>query len=80
MQSPGTDAAPAPAGKPRMSFVAAIVMLLLLTAAAPFFSLTSGFSGIITLFLIYIGMRQAWKLTARSQILVMGPYETAPVS
>jgi hypothetical protein len=55
-------------------------MLLLLTAAAPFFGLASGLSGIITLFLIFIGIRQAWKLTARSEILVMGPYQAAPAS
>ena len=74
---------PAPPGsprQPRMPAGAASVMLLLLTAAAPFFGLASGLSGIITLFLIFIGMRQAWKLTARSEILVTGPYETAPAS
>jgi len=73
-------AAPEPPRKPRMGLAAAITMLLLLAAAAPFLGLTSGFSGIITLFLIYIGIRQAWRLTARSEILVMGPYETAPAS
>jgi hypothetical protein len=76
-QSPG---APARFRKPHVNFVSAIVMLLLLTAAAPFFSLSSGFSGIITLLLIFIGMRQAWKLTAQSRIPLMGPYESAPVS
>jgi hypothetical protein len=73
-------AAPGSPRQPHMTFAAAIVMLLLLTAAAPFFGLASGFSGIITLFLIFIGIRQAWKLTGRSEILVTGPYETAPVS
>jgi hypothetical protein len=76
-QNPSTPESPR---KPRMTFAAAIVMLLLLTAAAPFFGLASGFSGIITLFLIFIGMQQAWKLTARSEILVMGPYQAAPAS
>ena len=77
-QDPG--AAPERPRKPRMGFASAMVMLLLLTAAAPFFGLGSGFSGIITLFLIFIGMRQAWRLTARSEILVMGPYHSAPAS
>ncbi len=77
-ENPATS--PEPSSKPRMGFAGAIVMLLLLAAAAPFFSLSSGVSGIITLFLIFIGIRQAWRLTARSQILVMGPYETAPAA
>ena len=63
-----------------MTIAGAMAMLLLLTAAAPFFGLASGVSGIITLFLIFIGMRQAWRLTARSEILVMGPYHSAPAS
>ena len=76
-QSPSTSALPA--GR-SARIATALVMIVLLTAAAPFLGLTSGLSGIITLFLIYIGMRQAWKLTARSAILVMGPYEAAPAS
>ena len=73
-------AAPQPPRHPRMGFAAAIMMLLLLAAAAPFLGLASGFSGIITLFLIFIGIRQAWRLTARSEILVMGPYQAAPAA
>jgi hypothetical protein len=61
--------------KPAMSPVAAIVMVLLLAAAAPFFGLSSGVGGFLTLFIIYIGLQRAWKLTARSDILIMGPYE-----
>ena len=77
--APGQGAVVAPrhAGA---ALIAAILMLLLMVAAAPFLGLASGFSGIITLFLIYIGIRQAWKLTARSEILVMGPYEAAVAS
>lgn len=57
-----------------------IVLYVLLAVAAPFFGLASGYSGIITLFFLFLGMQQAWKLTARSEILIMGPYEAAPVS
>ena len=46
----------------------------MLAAIAPFMSLTSGFSGLISLFIIFIGLRQAWKLTERREILLMGPY------
>ena len=79
-QGQNPEAAPVRQAKPHMGLAGALVMLVLLTAAAPFFGLASGVSGIITLFLIYIGMRQAWKLTARSEILMMGPYEAAPDS
>ena len=68
-----------PAKPPRAPGVlAAIVVLVLIFAAAPFFGLATGVGGIISLFIIFIGLRQAWRLTARSEILVMGPYETAP--
>jgi hypothetical protein len=49
-----------------------------LFAAAPFFGLTSGISGLISLFIIFIGLQRAWRLTARSQILLMGPYPASP--
>ena len=58
--------------------VGAIVMLLFIFAAAPFFGLATGIGGLITLFIIFIGLQQAWRLTGRAKILVMGPYETAP--
>jgi hypothetical protein len=59
-----------PAGK-------AILYLLAIGAVAPFLSLTSGVSGIISLFIIFIGLKQAWRLTGRSEVLLMGPYQTA---
>jgi len=64
--------------KRQMGFVAAIVTLLLLFAAAPFFGLTTGVGGFISLFIIFIGLKQAWKLTGRTDLLIMGPYSTAP--
>ncbi len=71
--SKSDDAKPAPVGP-----VSAVLMLLLLFAAAPFFGLTTGISGAISLFIIFIGLKQAWRLTGRSEILVMGPYEATP--
>jgi hypothetical protein len=69
-------------GRPqkRMGFGAAVLFLLLIAAAAPFLSLGSGVSGLIGLFIIFIGLRQAWKLTGRSEILIMGPYDVAPLA
>ncbi|HTS60650.1 MAG TPA: hypothetical protein VMH28_01425 [Candidatus Acidoferrales bacterium] len=58
--------------------LAGLVILVLLFAAAPLFGLTTGVGGLISLFIIFIGLRQAWRLTARSEILVMGPYQAAP--
>jgi hypothetical protein len=80
VESRNPDTAPQRSSKPPMTMAGAIVMMLLLTAAAPFFGLASGISGIITLFLIFIGMRQSWRLTARSEIPIMGPYHAAPAS
>jgi hypothetical protein len=60
----------APAGK-------AILYLLAVGAVAPFLSLTSGFSGLISLFIIFIGLRQAWSLTGRAEIPLTGPYTAA---
>jgi len=63
--------------KPPMSAGAAVLFLLLIAAAAPFLSLTSGVSGIITLFIIFIGLQRAWRLTARANIPLTGPFQTA---
>ena len=58
---------------------AGIIVLLLtlgaLTVAAPFLTLSSGFSGIISIIILFIGLKQAWKLTERPEIQVTGPYK-----
>jgi hypothetical protein len=64
-----------PSSEQPKSFGRAILYLLAVCAVAPFLSLTDGFSGIISLFIIFIGLRQAWKLTGRSEIPIMGPYQ-----
>jgi hypothetical protein len=74
----GSNATVTQETKPQMGAAAAIATLVLLFAAAPFFGLTTGVGGFISLFIIFIGLRQAWRLTGRSDILVMGPYSTAP--
>ena len=63
--------------KPPMSAGSAVLFLLLIAAAAPFLSLTSGVSGIITLFIIFIGLQRAWRLTGRAKIVLTGPFQTA---
>ncbi len=71
---------PADAGNQQapMSLGKALFVLLLLAAAAPFLSLGSGVSAFISLFIIFIGLQQAWKLTGRAEILIMGPYDVNP--
>ena len=64
--------------KPKVSLGQALFILFLLFAAAPFLSLTQGVGALITLFIIFIGLQRAWRLTARSEILIMGPYELEP--
>jgi len=54
-----------------------VLYLLAVGAVAPFLALTNGVSGVISLFIIFIGLKQAWRLTGRSEILVVGPYQTA---
>ena len=65
--------APAEA-QPRTSVGGLVLYLLMIAAIAPFLSLTSGISGLISLFILFIGLQRAWKLTERSEILLMGPY------
>ena len=75
----GTAQGTAPPGagsvRPRPPLGRVLLSLLLLAAVAPFLSLGSGFSGLISLFIIFIGLQQAWRLTGRTEILIMGPYE-----
>jgi hypothetical protein len=70
-----TEQNPAPGEAPAMSPGRAVVILLLLAAAAPFLALASDMSALISLFIIFIGLHQAWKITGRTDILIMGPYE-----
>jgi hypothetical protein len=63
--------------EPRMPPARVILIILALAAAAPFMTLFQGsniISGLISLFIIFIGLRQAWALTARREIVITGPY------
>jgi hypothetical protein len=63
------------AARPRLPFAAVALFLLVLTAVGPFVSLTSGVSAWISLFILFIGLQYAWKLTARREIVLTGPYQ-----
>jgi magnesium-transporting ATPase (P-type) len=74
-QSPISDS-PRPA-ELRMPTGQTILLLLGIAAAAPFLELFEGSnvaSALISLFIIFIGLRQAWVLTARRGIVITGPY------
>src|ERR1035441_4481607 len=79
MQQPPANDAPAEA-RPRMPFGAVALYLLMLAAIAPFLSLTSGISAWISLFILFIGLQYAWRLTGGREIPLTGPYqaEAAP--
>jgi hypothetical protein len=70
-QAADLDANPAP----KMSVAAAMLGMLLIFAAAPFLALSNGVGALVSLFIIFIGLKQAWSLTGRRQVLVMGPYQ-----
>jgi hypothetical protein len=54
------------------------VALVGLAAVAPFLALGSNpAGGLISLVIIFFGLRQAWKMTGRSDILIVGPYNVS---
>jgi hypothetical protein len=53
----------------------AIAGLLMLATISPFLQLASSpAGGLISLFILFIGLQRAWALTAGHEILVTGPY------
>jgi hypothetical protein len=62
---------PKPVPSPR-SMTAGIALLVLIS---PFLQLKSSpVGGLISLFILFIGLQRAWVLTARHEIMVTGPY------
>ena len=62
----------------------AIVLLLAFIGALPVLMVAGSFpSGLISAFIIFIGLKQAWKMTAAPRLTVLGPYRvgaaTAPI-
>jgi hypothetical protein len=61
--------------QPPISVGKAIAGLLVLAAISPFLELgSSPVGGLISLFILFIGLQRAWALTAGHEILVTGPY------
>lgn len=73
------DEAAGEAAKPKMGFFTALGSLVLLGLISPFLKLSAGFSGLIGLIILYVGMQFAWKMTAGSSGLE-GPFRLDPVT
>ncbi len=75
-QQPARDAPAQPEQK--MSLGTALLYLVGLTMAAPFMGFFTGSNpvgSLISLFIIFIGLRRAWVLTGRTEIFITGPYK-----
>jgi len=85
-QSPQSQTPPLTTPTPRpsartMSLGRAIVFTFVLALVAPFLILLHNpVSGLLSLFIIFIGLQRAWVLTGRPEILVLGPYRRADLS
>jgi hypothetical protein len=61
--------------KPGISPDKVVVAILLIATISPFLELRSSpVGGLISLFILFVGLQRAWALTARHEILVTGPY------
>src|SRR6266699_285612 len=49
--------------------------LIVAGLASPFLELQGGFSGVIGLVIIFVGMRIAWKMTAGPRLEILGPFQ-----
>jgi len=62
--------------RPKRNWAAAVGQLALIGLASPFLQLKSGFSGIIGLVILFVGMQFAWKITAgHPKIVIDGPFQ-----
>jgi len=76
-QTRGEDIAPST----RPNAIRVIIMLAALVVAAPFLAVFQNpAGGLLSLVILFFGLAQAWKLTGRTDILVLGPYKLESVS
>lgn len=67
---------PAAPGNPKQAAGAIVASLLFAGLASPFLELQSGFSGIIGLIILFVGIRIAWKITSAPPLEILGPFQT----
>jgi hypothetical protein len=72
-----TEARQSKAGEPPKegSLFVAILALSGVAIVFPFLALGDGFSGILGLLIIGLGLQRAWRLTARDERLLTGPFQ-----
>ena len=64
--------------KPKLSFGAAVLQLVVIGLASPFLELQDPLHGIIGLIILLVGIRIAWQITAGSRRAnIEGPYENS---
>jgi len=81
--APAASGGGAAASSSRGGLLLGLVVLLGLIAALPVLAVVGSFpSGLISAFIIFIGMRQAWRMTGVPRFVVLGPYRVgaAPAS
>jgi hypothetical protein len=62
--------------KPAIAPAQVVGAILVVAAISPFLELRSSpAGGLISLFILFIGLQRAWALTARHEIMVAGPYK-----
>lgn len=75
--NPPSDSATSGQSSMQPKSLGAIVGALIFAGlASPFLELQGGFSGLIGLVIIFVGMRIAWKMTAGQRLEILGPFQT----
>ena len=74
------DEAPNPPEKPpgAAGTIVALTVLVAFCMAAPLLEIASGLNGILGLLILFFGLSQAWRMTARDERALSGPYSTKP--
>jgi hypothetical protein len=63
-----------PAGSKHPGLLSSLGILLFIGLASPFLELSGGFSGIIGLVILFVGINIAWKNTKGIELQILGPF------
>jgi len=69
-----TPSRPAPSDEPKVNFLKALGLLMVLGLASPFLELENPVNGALGLIILLVGMNIAWKLAAGPKIEILGPF------
>ena len=64
-------------GRAVLALLVFLVLMIGLALAAPFLMLTAGFSGILSIAILFFGLQRAWHATGGSHLVLTGPYSSA---